>query len=72
MPDLADRARALLELHAAPEILVLANVWDVASAQVVAATEGGLASRPPAISPPPSGTRTARHPPRGCTWTWSA
>ena len=40
MPDLADRARTLLELHAAPEILVLANVWDVVSAQVVAATEG--------------------------------
>jgi 2-methylisocitrate lyase-like PEP mutase family enzyme len=40
MPDLAVRARALLDLHTAPEILVLANVWDVASAQVVAATDG--------------------------------
>src|SRR3954469_4829808 len=40
MPDLAVRARALLDLHTAPEILVLANVWDVVSAQVVAATEG--------------------------------
>lgn len=40
MPDLAARARTLLELHEAPEILVLANVWDVASARVVAATEG--------------------------------
>jgi 2-methylisocitrate lyase-like PEP mutase family enzyme len=40
MPDLADRARTLLELHTAPEILVLANVWDVVSARVVAATEG--------------------------------
>src|SRR5688572_21004971 len=39
-PDLAQRARALLDLHTAPEILVLANVWDVASAQVVAATDG--------------------------------
>ena len=39
-PDLADRARALLDLHSAPEILVLANVWDVVSAQVVAGTEG--------------------------------
>src|SRR3712207_4492879 len=38
--DLADDARYLLELHTAPEILVLANVWDVASAQVVAGTEG--------------------------------
>jgi 2-methylisocitrate lyase-like PEP mutase family enzyme len=40
MPDLAVRARALLDLHTAPEILVLANVWDVVSAQVVAATDG--------------------------------
>lgn len=40
MPDLAARARTLLQLHEAPEILVLANVWDVASARVVAATPG--------------------------------
>src|SRR5215207_6665470 len=40
MPDLATRARTLLDLHTAPEILVLANVWDVVSAQVVAATDG--------------------------------
>jgi 2-methylisocitrate lyase-like PEP mutase family enzyme len=40
MPDLASRARTLLELHTAPEILVLANVWDVVSAKVVAGTEG--------------------------------
>ena len=40
MPDLAARARTLLDLHTAPEILTLANVWDVVSAQVVAATEG--------------------------------
>jgi 2-methylisocitrate lyase-like PEP mutase family enzyme len=40
MPDLATRANALLELHEAPEILVLANVWDVASARVVAAIDG--------------------------------
>jgi 2-methylisocitrate lyase-like PEP mutase family enzyme len=31
-----DRADALLSLHHAPEILTLVNVWDVASAQVVA------------------------------------
>ncbi|HYP46353.1 MAG TPA: isocitrate lyase/phosphoenolpyruvate mutase family protein [Propionibacteriaceae bacterium] len=37
---LPGRARLLLELHAAPDILVLANVWDVASARVVAATPG--------------------------------
>ncbi|RFU20051.1 isocitrate lyase/PEP mutase family protein [Geodermatophilus marinus] len=40
MTDLAARARALADLHAAPQILVLANVWDVVSARVVAATEG--------------------------------
>src|SRR3954453_9111591 len=40
MPDLAASARALLDLHTSPEILVLANVWDVASAQVVATTDG--------------------------------
>jgi 2-methylisocitrate lyase-like PEP mutase family enzyme len=38
--DLATRARALLALHTAPDILVLGNVWDVASAKVVAATPG--------------------------------
>ncbi|MEX5719752.1 isocitrate lyase/PEP mutase family protein [Geodermatophilus maliterrae] len=40
MTDLATRARTLLDLHTAPEILVLANVWDVVSAQVVAGTDG--------------------------------
>src|SRR3954471_17135835 len=40
MPALETRARTLLDLHTAPEILVLANVWDVVSAQVVAATDG--------------------------------
>ena len=40
MTDLATRARSLLDLHAAPEILVLTNVWDVVSARVVAATPG--------------------------------
>src|ERR671928_1848610 len=40
MPDLASHARTLLELHTAPEILVLPNVWDVVSAQVVAAVDG--------------------------------
>ena len=40
MPDLVTRARTLLDLHTAPEVLVLANAWDVASARVVAATPG--------------------------------
>ncbi len=43
MSDLAARARVLADLHAAPEILTLANVWDVVSARVVAATEGARA-----------------------------
>src|ERR687893_632452 len=43
MPDLASRARLLADLHAAPAILTLANVWDVASAKVVAGTEGAHA-----------------------------
>src|SRR3712207_1864524 len=40
MPDLASRARTLLDLHTAPEILTLTNVWDVVSATVVAGTPG--------------------------------
>jgi 2-methylisocitrate lyase-like PEP mutase family enzyme len=40
MTDLSNRARTLLQLHTAPEILVLANVWDVVSATVVAGTPG--------------------------------
>jgi 2-methylisocitrate lyase-like PEP mutase family enzyme len=40
MSDVSARARTLLDLHRAPEILVLANVWDVVSARVVAATPG--------------------------------
>lgn len=36
----ADRARELLRLHQAPELLLLVNVWDVVSARVVAATAG--------------------------------
>ena len=40
MTDLRERARTLLDLHTAPEILTLTNVWDVASAQAVAGVEG--------------------------------
>jgi 2-methylisocitrate lyase-like PEP mutase family enzyme len=40
MADLQTRAQTLLDLHTAPEILTLTNVWDVASAQVVAGIEG--------------------------------
>ncbi len=52
MTDLRDRATSLLEMHTAPEMLVLANVWDVASAKVVAGVEGvrALATASHAIS----------------------
>jgi 2-methylisocitrate lyase-like PEP mutase family enzyme len=40
MTDIGARARTLLDLHTAPEILVLPNVWDVVSARVVAAVPG--------------------------------
>jgi 2-methylisocitrate lyase-like PEP mutase family enzyme len=40
VPDLASRARTLLDLHTAPEILTLVNVWDVVSARVVAGVDG--------------------------------
>ena len=40
MSELAARARTLLDLHTAPEILVLTNVWDVVSARTIAATPG--------------------------------
>ncbi|MCW3040117.1 MAG: putative carboxyvinyl-carboxyphosphonate phosphorylmutase [Solirubrobacterales bacterium] len=40
MTDRHAQAAELLRLHQAPQILVLANVWDVASARAVAAVEG--------------------------------
>ncbi len=43
MTALATRARTLLDLHEAPDILILANVWDVVSARVVAAAPGATA-----------------------------
>src|SRR4029077_2377215 len=39
----AERATALLALHADPALLKVVNVWDVASARVVAATAGTAA-----------------------------
>ncbi len=41
--DLASRSATLRALHQSPEILVLANVWDVVSARTVAATHGARA-----------------------------
>ena len=40
MTDTASRARTLLELHRAPKILTVVNVWDVISAKVVADVPG--------------------------------
>src|SRR3954470_2819262 len=40
MTDVAAHARRLMDLHTAPGILVLANVWDVVSARVVADVDG--------------------------------
>lgn len=37
MSAVADRARTLAQLHTAPEILRVVNVWDVVSAQAIAA-----------------------------------
>jgi len=34
--EISDRGRRLIELHTAPEILSVVNVWDAASARVVA------------------------------------
>jgi 2-methylisocitrate lyase-like PEP mutase family enzyme len=38
--DISARATALLDLHTEPRLLTLVNVWDVASARVVASTPG--------------------------------
>lgn len=40
MTDIAARATRLLELHRAPELLTVVNVWDAISATVVGAIEG--------------------------------
>lgn len=40
MTDPGAKATALLQLHRAPEMLTVVNVWDVASARTVAAVEG--------------------------------
>ncbi|MCB0894041.1 MAG: isocitrate lyase/phosphoenolpyruvate mutase family protein [Nocardioidaceae bacterium] len=42
-PTTAARAGTLLELHRAPELLTVVNVWDAISAQVVSAVEGTTA-----------------------------
>lgn len=40
MTDTSAKATTLLELHRAPELLTVVNVWDVVSARTVAAVEG--------------------------------
>lgn len=40
LPSMNSKAAELLRLHAAPELLVLVNVWDVISAKVVAGLPG--------------------------------
>jgi 2-methylisocitrate lyase-like PEP mutase family enzyme len=40
MTDSGDKATTLLELHRAPELLTVVNVWDVVSARTVASVEG--------------------------------
>ena len=43
MTALVDKARELLRLHTAPEVLLLVNVWDVITARVVAEVPGTTA-----------------------------
>ena len=43
MTSLAAKASRLLDLHTAPEILTVVNVWDVVSASVVAGLDGTTA-----------------------------
>ncbi len=40
MTDLRSQAQTLLDLHTAPELLKLVNVWDAASARVVSEVDG--------------------------------
>jgi hypothetical protein len=62
---LAETAAELRRLHTAPELLQVVNVWDVASAKVVAALPGTGPSRLRATrSPRPSGTRRRADPGR--------
>ena len=40
MSDSSEKASTLLELHRAPQLLTVVNVWDAISARTVATTEG--------------------------------
>lgn len=43
MTSIAEKATKLQELHAAPELLLVVNVWDAITAKVVAETPGTTA-----------------------------
>ncbi|MFG1646533.1 isocitrate lyase/phosphoenolpyruvate mutase family protein [Amycolatopsis sp. NPDC049252] len=47
MTSTADKAKRLQELHAAPELLLVVNVWDAITAKVVAETAGTQALATP-------------------------
>ncbi|WP_328453756.1 MULTISPECIES: isocitrate lyase/PEP mutase family protein [unclassified Amycolatopsis] len=47
MTSTADKAKRLQELHAAPELLLVVNVWDAITAKVVAETPGTQALATP-------------------------
>ncbi len=47
MTSTAEKAARLQELHAAPELLLLVNVWDAITAKVVAETQGTQALATP-------------------------
>ncbi|MGW6441438.1 isocitrate lyase/PEP mutase family protein [Lentzea sp. NPDC055074] len=47
MTSIADKAKRLQELHAAPELLLVVNVWDAITAKVVAETPGTRALATP-------------------------
>src|SRR4029078_979518 len=58
----AEKARELLRLHTAPELVLLVNVWDVITARVVADIPGTRALAPPSPSIPATRTSaTASH-----------
>jgi len=60
MSDVAERATRLQQLHAAPELLLLVNVWDAITAKVVAETPGTRA-----LATPSHGIAAARGYPDG-------
>lgn len=60
MTSIAEKATRLQELHAAPELLLVVNVWDAITAKVVAETPGTRA-----LATPSHGIAAARGYPDG-------